>query len=566
MSHYPLYPHRAVKNLDGLWESASIDDCQDPDAFDPKEIIWKESFPVPGVFDSIPDFRKKRGLFAVRTTVKPTDPQSKAVLKFGALGLWAKVFVDSEALGTCRTPYAPWEVDVPPTDKAEREILVLIDNRFDQKRVPLFDPYFDFYGYGGIYRSVEWHEVGDVTLERAIVSVLNPEKGDVEIRFRFRGKLSAATSLKISFDGENKTFAHTFDPQDIGKGLAVKVPNPKPWHPKHPHLHTLRVTFQGQTVVERFGLRTIEAKDQKIFLNGQPVKLLGYNRHEAHPQFGPALPLAQLVQDLQILRQTGCNFIRGSHYPQDQRFLDLCDEMGFLVWEEALGWQAQKEHFANPDFCDLQETQSRAMVRTSINHPSVIMWGFLNECHSNLPESRPLISRLTRAIKEEDPSRLVTFASNQPFEEKNYDQMDVLTINTYPGWYPEGEQKERPLHEIEERIDRLKAHFKKEGVSDKPFLISEIGAGAIYGWRDELESHWSEQYQAQYLDLVTRRVIRDEEICGVALWQFCDGRTYADTRALGRPRAFNNKGSFDEYRRPKLAASVVQRNFLEANK
>ncbi|MCC5788093.1 MAG: beta-galactosidase [Opitutales bacterium] len=560
MNHFPHYRNRTVFSLDGLWDAASLGEHPEPESFSPGNIQWDGPAAIPGVVDALPDYRKQRGLFAFRKRVSSTTAGKPAVLKFGGLGLWAKLFVDGQALATCRTPYAPWEVEVPASEKSEREIILLIDNRFDAQRVPLFDPYFDFYGYGGVYRSVEWHEVEKLSLERAVVSTVDL-KGKVQVEFRFRGKITEELELRIFFDDDQQSTTHRISPDNAGKPLKLTVPSPRPWHPEHPHLHQLKVHCQGEILIERFGLRKIETKNGKIILNDQPIKLLGYNRHEAHPQFGPALPLSQLVQDLQILRQTGCNFIRGSHYPQDQRFLDLCDEMGFLVWEEALGWQAHPEHFANPDFCDLQETQTRAMVRTSINHPSIIMWGFLNECDSHLPESEDFIGRLAKAAKEEDSSRLVTFASNHPFEERNYRHMDVLAINAYPGWYPEGEHKERPLEEIEERIDRLLAHFKKEGVAHKPFLLSEIGAGAIYGWRDELEAHWSEQYQASYLDLVTKRVLRDPSICGVALWQFCDGRTYADTRALGRPRAFNNKGSFDEYRRPKLAAAVVRQNF-----
>jgi len=110
-------------------------------------------------------------------------------------------------------------------------------------------------------------------------------------------------------------------------------------------------------------------------------------------------------------------------------------------------------------------------------------------------------------------------------------------------------------------IDCLLAHFREKVFKDKPFLLSEIGAGAVYGCRDELETFWSEQYQARYLDVLTRRVTADDQIAGLSIWQFHDCRTYASGHALGRPRSFNNKGSFDEFRRPKLAAAVVERNF-----
>lgn len=76
---------------------------------------------------------------------------------------------------------------------------------------------------------------------------------------------------------------------------------------------------------------------QQLLINNQPVHLLGFCRHESHPQFGHTQPEALLVSDVQQLRAMGCNFVRGSHYPQDLRFLDLCDEAGICVWPEGDG-------------------------------------------------------------------------------------------------------------------------------------------------------------------------------------------------------------------------------------
>lgn len=559
-ANYPRYKTSPAHVLDGLWEAAWLGTEVDPESVRPGEIRWDDLMTVPGVFDSCPDHVRKRGCFALRCFVDTVNASMRGRIRFGGLGLWGRVFVDGECLGTCQTPYAPWSVAVPPGASSRRELVILIDNRFDPDRVPLFDPFFDFYGYGGIYRSVAWHELPSLALDRVTVTPLDLE-GNVRIDIRFDGDAPATLDTTLAFDDGA---AVDFRGLEVREGLATletRVPSPRLWELAAPALHTLRVEIDGDSITERFGLRTVAAKDGKILLNGKPVKLLGYNRHEAHPQFGPALPPQQLLHDLQHLRRLGCNFVRGSHYPQDQRFLDLCDELGFLVFEEALGWGTPIAHLADPRFNELQEIQTRAMVRTSANHPSVILWGFLNECESDKPESDAAVARLAAAIRAEDDSRLVTFATNRPFVERNYDKVDVVSVNQYPGWYPEDRDKERPLNEIEPLIDRVLAHLKEEGQEAKPFIISEMGAGAIYGWRDELEAHWSEQYQAAYLGVLARRVVEDERIAGVAIWQFCDGRTYADGHALGRPRAFNNKGTFDEYRRPKMAAATVRQIF-----
>ena len=99
---------------------------------------------------------------------------------------------------------------------------------------------------------------------------------------------------------------------------------------------------------ERVGIRQVAIAGQQILINGEPVRLLGYCRHEAHPEFGHGLPGAIQIADLQLLQDLGCNFVRGSHYPQDQRFLDLCDEAGICVWNEVIGWQHTAEHLNDP--------------------------------------------------------------------------------------------------------------------------------------------------------------------------------------------------------------------------
>jgi beta-glucuronidase len=193
----------------------------------------------------------------------------------------------------------------------------------------------------------------------------------------------------------------------------------------------------------------------------------------------------------------------------------------------------------------------------------VALWGFLNEGASHKPESRAIYERLATTLRALDSTRLVTYASMHPLDDLNLDLVDVVSINCYPGWYAQDKELVAPSDEIVPRLDAIRASLEKRGFGGKPFLVSEIGAGAIYGWRDPLHAHWSEEYQQEYLREVCEEVVKNPAIAGVALWQFCDGRTYASARALMRPRAFNNKGTLDEYRRPKLAYGTVRRIFRQ---
>jgi beta-glucuronidase len=439
---------------------------------------------------------------------------------------------------------------------------VLNDNRYDAQRVPLQHNFYDFYAYGGIYRSIELHIVPPVYFSKVHLIPGEVSTGKVVASMQIEGMNSGELTVSI-FADEALVTQSVLSVVEGHASASFNVPNAQPWSAESPQLHTIRIETANDDFCSRIGFRTISTELGRILINGEPIKLLGFCRHEAHPQTGPAVPLSQHIQDLQILKDLGCNFIRGSHYPQDPAFLDLCDELGFYVFEETLAWGNRKQDFTNPAFYSGQLEQTRLMIDKSIHHPSVIMWGHLNEGSSNEDFAVPLYRELYQLCREMDPSRLVTYATMFPMDDLCLAFCDLVSVNIYPAWYAKDVDAVRPLDEINVRIDEILSHLKTVKHGDKPFIISEIGAGAIYGWRDPLNGHWTEDYQADYLETVCQRVVTDEQITGVSLWQYCDGRTYASSRALVRPRAFNNKGTLDEYRRPKMAYKTVKKIFNE---
>jgi beta-glucuronidase len=382
----------------------------------------------------------------------------------------------------------------------------------------------------------------------------DPDEFQVELRGHWDSKTAVSTNVwNTNFDGGVVRF-------------KIRVPNPKVWSPKTPNLHQLRITLrnaEGKAIddaVIRFGLRKIESRGGVLWLNGEKLILRGYNRHEWHPSAGPCTSTLQMMADLQLLADMGCNFVRGSHYPQDQRFLDLCDEFGFLVWEENLGWGQREDTFASGKFRVDHLAALKAMVRASWNHPSVIIWGFLNEAWSDKEYVRPIFEESVSTIRAMDPSRLVSFASMLPFRDKQFDLMDIISLNIYPGWY-NAEGVENPLSLIRPHIEKCVAYLDEQGWKDKPIIISEIGAEALYGWRDLNNDFFTEQYQAKYLTEACLATLENPRCSGIALWHFSDARTYGGGRSLGRPRTFNNKGTLDEYRRPKAAYEAVRTVF-----
>lgn len=559
MYAYPLFPQRNTCSLDGFWQFAFLGSNMPMPDIKPSAITFNEVMPVPGCFDATPKYAGMRGVVAYKRNVKVSAPGRYRLILHG-LGLAGKVFYNDNEICYCKSAWSQHSVEFD-IDSEFFELTVMVNNQIKPgyEATILFHPNYDFYGYGGIYRSVELEKLPEGGhFERVKVETLDLN-GKVKISGHYTQPLN---ELQIAFDnGESVTVTDGIDGTDFA--FETTVPSPELWSLENPVLHTLKVKSYNDEIIEQFGLRTIEAQKGRILLNGKPVRLIGYNRHDLHPQFGPAVPDGVWAEDLQLLKELNCNFIRGSHYPQSQRFLDLCDRLGFLVWEESLGWGNRKAVVTDPEFIDLQLEQTRNMLKVSCNHPSVIIWGFTNEINDCEESGDILVRKLAAAVKKDDPSRLVTMATMFVQKSLSLDVFDVISFNVYPAWYESNNPDEpRPLQNIPAKLDEVITQLDNEGYGDRPLIISEIGAGALYGWHDWIHGYWSEEYQADYLSEVCQYFKNHSRLTGLALWQFTDAKSFnASVEILQRPRAFNNKGTLDEYRRPKLAYNRVKAEY-----
>jgi beta-glucuronidase len=473
---------------------------------------------------------------------------------------WSRTLINGQVVGEHRNGFTRFDYTVSDLPAGQAEIIVLVDNRFDFEKISaIHQEYYDWYHFGGIARSAEWHGLGTHWINNVRVSVEDLEAREVSVFIDYTAfDLPAEHELVLSCDGRELTRETLKLDNKYGKlKRSLKLEGADLWSPEAPNLHDLHVQLGSDDMHERIGLRSVEVRDRQILINGKARPLLGFCRHEAHPQFGCGLADHLIVSDLQMMIDAGCNFVRGSHYPQDIRFLDLCDEMGICVWNEATGWGNNPDHLTSEQFQAEQVRNVNEMVASAINHPSVILWGVLNEAHTDSQDSRGIFELLLGKLRQLDPTRPVTYATCRPKGDVNIDLADVISVNCYPGWYGGG------IDEIGAHLDDLVSFFNEKGFADKPLIISEIGGGALYGWRDEHETRWSEAYQRKLLEtVITHMFIDSTAFAGLSIWQFCDMRTSHSTRmALGRPRAFNNKGVVDEYRRPKQAYHKVAELF-----
>ena len=356
----------------------------------------------------------------------------------------------------------------------------------------------------------------------------------------------------------------------------VRVPaGARRWSPARPALHELTLTLLREpaetaalacaedAMTVRVGLRRIGVTGRSVTLDGAPLKLKGFNRHDAHPDYGAALPYEVVVGDVRWMIAAGANFVRGSHYPQDARLLDAADALGLLVWEEIIGWGVPVESLGSSRWLDGQLSSLDAMISASFNHPSVFIYGLPNEADTAAAASELAFGRLAAAMRARRTGRLLTWATNKPKKDRNIHLADVLSVNDYPGWYagaPNGIAK----------YWKKAAAWAAEHYPSKPYLIAEAGAGAIAGWRNN-GSHrgeplrWSEELQAEIVRRDVQAALDDDNIAGICVWQLLD--IAVDPKywpAEKRPGGKNNKGVLGDRRAPKLAASAVATAFRAA--
>lgn len=512
---------------------------------------------VPGAWESHPALRnyRGRGIYEQRITCG-----GNVRIWLGGVSFQAAVYLDDALLAEHYGAYTGFEglaLDVP---EGEHILRIEADNRFGPESA-LHIPN-DYYSYGGISRPVVLEELGRAYITGMHIVPVRTEDGwtaETEIRVHnltgetLRGSvLLRLAGREIPAEAElpgNRTTA-------VKLTLACGAVNP--WTPASPELYTAQAVLllngePADDLIDRTGFREIRVRGKEILLNGEPLRLKGFNRHEEFGGFGLAVPPEAMLQDLQLMREMGANCVRTCHYPNDPRFLDLCDETGMLVWEESHARGIGEEGMRNPRFMPQLRQCTEEMVEQHFNHPGIFIWGCLNECADDTEYGAACYREILSLLRSLDGSRPVTAALLERPGGRVYGDMDAVSVNLYPQWYHDTD--------VRAALDKKLREIGENGGEGKPVIVSEIGAGAVYGYHDPLgEAKWSEERQCRILRDQIGGILSSPDVSGLFLWQFADVRVDESWFAR-RPKTVNNKGVVDEYRRPKLAFGTVRELF-----
>jgi beta-glucuronidase len=325
------------------------------------------------------------------------------------------------------------------------------------------------------------------------------------------------------------------------------------------------------TYTQLSGMRTVTVAKGKIFLNNKEIYLKGFGMHEDFHLYGQAHSSVRMIKDFNLLKWSGANSFRTSHYPYDEEVYMLADKLGILVIDEspAVGLNAWGDY---PIFTEERVNEKTLEIHLEIleqmyfrdkNHPSVIMWSVANEPSCYEDSSRYYFEALANKVRELDHSRPVTmvFSSLPPIPEfhdgggygqggtKSGDFFDIICFNRYYSWYTDSGHLEDIELQLSTEIEGWHTAYP-----EKPVIIAEFGADAVPGMHSDPPVMFSEEYQRDLIDEFTKVFDKYSYVAGEHIWNFADFLTKQGlSRVIG-----NKKGVFTRERQPKLSAHFLK--------
>ncbi len=503
-------------------------------------------------------------------------------IRFGAVTFRCDVYLNGELLGSHEGGYTPFEFEITGRfNQTQENLLVLrVDNLLDyttcpQGQVPSSaggvaswrvgnwpDVHYDFFPFTGIHRPVVLYATDPARLEQ--IRLTTTKIDEQTARACFTAETSGTgDTLRISVP--ELSFSRDFRLDNHAAEDEIEFTGITPWSPEEPRLYDIIIhVMQGSDVADEyilaFGFRTVEVTEDDLLLNGKPVYLRGFGRHEDLTVIGKGLSIPFLVKDFNLMKWIGANSFRTSHYPYSEECIQMADRLGFMVISETdantLSLNAVKDE---PDAYERLARRHRDHIRELIerdfNHACVIAWSLGNECETYVEAGKGYFREKVEYARTLDNSRPICFVINSRAEEElEADCFDVICLNTYPAWYGRDCGKYEKIDEmLSPRIESFREHFKK------PILISEFGADALPGLHDEYDLMWTEEYQCRMVDHVIKTAEKYSHCIGVHVWNFADFKVGQHTGRI----VLNWKGVFTRDRHPKMVAHELKRRWTD---
>ncbi len=466
-----------------------------------------------------------QGLYTYEKRFDDENPDLPVkILHFDGVMLQMQVYFNGIGLGHFVSGYLPVDIDVSKLIKPKGNLLIVVVDSREDKKIPPFGDIVDYMTFGGIYRAVKVIAHPSSYIDSLAISA--DMEGHLEVKTKL---INPTPELKVShvLCREGKPIAEFL-------GEVYDLSAPRLWDLDDPYLYTLKTIYGDDEREDQVGFRSVRFTPDGFFLNGRNVKIRGLNRHQTYPYFGAAAPAALQEDDANILKfGMGANLVRTSHYSDDESFLDHCDRIGLLLIDEIPGWQHidqdKKWRATCRDF-------AYRMIMKERNHPCLVAYGLrIDESQ----DDHELYSTLEQVKKELDPKR-------QSIGVRNFKQSELLEdVYGYNDF-----SCDSLSHGLDDPLSDVKGRH--------PVLVTEHN-GHMFPTK-------SFDVEAKRVEHALRhaRVMDDsysyDELCGSVAWCAFDYNTHRDFGAGDR---ICYHGLSDIFRLPKPAAYFYASQGLE---
>jgi len=454
--------------------------------------------------------------------------ENKLYLTFYGIGSKATIFCNDIQIFKNFGAYNQFSVDLTDNALNNKNLNIVVEiSNFEDITIPPFGGKMDYLTFGGIYRKVsldllnkdhiEGEKFETDSLGNCVFTCLNDYKEMENFKF-FISEKNSGENLQIFNQSIKGSQSIKF------KYLKVKL-----WSLENPILYKVVIKNSKDEITKIIGFRHCEFKKDGFYLNEKKIKLLGLNRHQSYPYVGYAMSENFQKQDALILKNNGINIVRTSHYPQDTEFLNTCDEIGLLVFEEIPGWQ-----HINEDPIWLKRTQEnvRLMIQRDFHHPSTILWGVrINESQDN----HELYLNTNKISHEMDSTRQtggVRYLTHSELLE------DVYTFNDF------SHQGNNPGLKDPKKVTKNKK---------APYLVTEYCGHMFPVKRFDNESRRME-FSLRHARILNDMYLNDR-ISGCIGWCFFDYNTHDN---FGNGDLICYHGVTDMFRIPKFAFYIYK--------
>ena len=425
-----------VVSLDGVWEYRAGDDlaalAQDRD-----QSGWKAV--------TVPSFMNANrrvgpggaGRYAYRREIALAEEWAEHALylRFKSVNGFCEIFIDGVSAGRHENGFLAFGLDITPFVRGKKSavLTVTVDEQSDTVST---------FSVGGIMRGVALYVLPKVyvSMLRAVPAFDSQFRhATLTIAYALSGLAGAATLTARLLDPMGAVAAEKtlqpVHPDGFCGDDSLSVCDPLPWDAEHPWLYTLclRLESGGQIAQEvrlRVGLRQIHRAGSRLYVNGQEVKLRGVCRHEVSALHGRCLTPELIQKDVALFREANCNYIRTSHYPPSEYFLDLCDEAGLYVEDELpLAFIARTLPYTQRDPAQTQRYLSvfNELYARDASHPSVLMWSLCNESFGGY--NFDLLNRYAQQLDKTRPTKF-SYPMTMPQE---HAPVDIWSVH-YANW------------------------------------------------------------------------------------------------------------------------------------